>query len=245
MNINDETLSAYLDNELSEQDRARVDADLSNNTNVADRLAQLASVNALIGRQAALIDQLPIPDSVLNMLSESSSSVTASKVVDLSLFRRVLSRTKQLVRENTALAASLALLVGFASGQLLPTTKGNDDTNTAIYAALDSALSGQQLLIDTNTSLTARFSFRDTQARFCRQYMVQDSLSNTENIACRDQNEWTLVASVRSSAIASSTQYQPASGPRLLDNMLDAMMLGSTLSQTEEQTAINNQWQPE
>lgn len=248
MIINDEMLSAYLDNELSEQDRAMLEASLRDDVEAADRLAQMASINALLGKHAAMIDTLPMPESVLAMLRQDSPSASASNVVELSRFRQARQRVMHVVREHAALAASLALLLGFAGGQILPTDNSDPGTGSvsgAVFAALDTVPSGQQLNIDAGTHLTARFSFQDTQSRFCRQYVLQDGQGSSENIACRDQNEWTLVASALTSAVASSAQYQPASGPRLLDNMLDAMMQGSALSQAEEQTAINNQWRAE
>jgi hypothetical protein len=247
MNINDEMLSAYLDHELSEQDRAAVQETVRVDANVAERLAQLASVNALVGRQAAMIDALPMPESLLALLREDNKQAVPDNVVELAGLRKVRQRVMLVVREHAALAASLALLIGFASGQLLPISVNNSDSNrvdgsSAIYATLDTLPSGQQLNIDNNTSVTARFSFRDTQSRLCRQFVVRDNQGSSENLACRDQNQWTLVASARSSAVASSAQYQPASGPSLLDNILDAMMQGSALSQAEEQAAINNHW---
>lgn len=253
MTINDEMLSAYLDNELSEHDRALVQASLRDNKAAADRLAQLASVDALIGQQAALIDQMPMPASVLAMLGAApapaaSSRSTNSNVVELSRFRQARQRVMQVVREHAALAASLALLLGFAGGQMMPTSGGDagaNDSNAAFFAALDTLPSGQQLAVDSATSLTARFSFQDTQARFCRQYQVQDAQGSSENLACREQDQWTLVASIRSSAVPATAQYQTASGPRLLDSMLDTMMQGSALSQAEEQAAIGQGWQAE
>ncbi|MDP2126441.1 MAG: zf-HC2 domain-containing protein [Pseudohongiella sp.] len=249
MNINDEMLSAYLDDELSDQDRALVRTALGADAKAADRLAQLASVNALVGRQATLVDQLPMPQSVLSLLREDKH-VVADNVVELSGFRQARQRVMHVMREHAALAASLALLIGFASGQLLPLLGNNPenshtDSSPAIYAALDIVPSGQQLSIDDNTSVTARFSFLDTQSRLCRQFVVQDTQGSSENLACRDKDQWTLVATARSSAVANSAQYQPASGPRLLDNILDAMMQGSALSQAEEQSAISNRWQSE
>lgn len=251
MNINDEMLSAFLDDELSGHDRELVLAGLRDDEALADRLAQLASVNTLVGKQATLIDQIPMPESVLAMLrtenaAPAQTTSTSSNVVELSRFRQARQRVMAVVREHAALAASLALLLGFAGGQLMPTSGNNSgDASNAVFAALDTVPSGQALAINADTSLTARFSFQDTQSRFCRQYLVQDNQGSSENLACRDQDQWTLVASARSSAVASSAQYQPASGPRLLDNMLDAMMQGSALTQEQEQAAINNQWRAE
>lgn len=256
MTINDEMLSAYLDNELSENDRALVQASLGGDEATADRLAQLACVDALVSKQAALIDQLPMPASVLALLgagpagaaSDMTNTNVAGNVVELSRFRQARQRFMHVVREHAALAASLALLLGFAGGQMMPgsdSQPGVGDANAAFFAALDTLPSGEQHAVDNTTSLTARFSFQDTQARFCRQYQVQDAQGSSENLACREQGQWALVASIRSSAVPAATDYQTASGPRLLDSMLDSMMQGAALSRDQELAAIGQRWQAE
>lgn len=242
MMITDEMLSAYLDNELSGQDRERVQTGLRDDAALAERLAQLAHINTLVGKQSALIDALPLPASVMAMLNTAESG----KVIEMSRFRRTQQHVIKLVREHAALAASLALLAGVAGTQLLPLSdNGNsaDNANTAYFAALDTAPSGQRVMIDADSSLTARFSFIDTESRYCRQYLAQNTQTSSENIACRVGGDWTLAASIESTVTGTGGQYQTASGPMLLDDVLDSMMPGAALTLADEQAAIEKQWQ--
>lgn len=245
MMITDEMLSAYLDNELSAADRIAVQNGLRDDPAVAARLAQLTRVNTLVGRQAALIDTVAMPAAVMAMLQTKPAA--SSNVVAMSGFRRVQQRLLQQMREHAALAASLALLAGFAGGQLLPFTgevQLTDDTGSAAFTALETLPSGQTLTIDGDTRLTARFSFVDPQARYCRQYVIENSQGSSENLACRGQSGWVPVASVYSNSSATG-QYQTASGPAMLDTLLDTMMQGPALSQAAEQNAISRHWQAE
>lgn len=236
MTINDDILSAFLDGELSAQEMAQVQEAIAQDADIARRFNQLASVQALVGKQAALIDQVPMPASVLALLQEEQTNV-----VPLSRFRKARQQVTQRLREHAALAASVALVVGFAGGQWLGGT-GTDST-AAVFAALESTPSGQTIVLADGGQVMARFSFVDPAARFCRQYQHQDSTGSSENLACRDQAGWTLVASARSSALGGSDTYATASGPRLLDSLLDVMMPGQALNQTEEQNAISRHWQ--
>ena len=245
MTINDDILSAFLDGELSAHEMAAVQDAIANDAEIANRFEQLASVNALVQKQAALIDQVPMPAAVLALL-QGNDAKPANNVVELSAFRKAKQQTIKVLREHAALAASIALVVGFAGGQWLSDGQAPvNDGISAQFAALDITASGQQVALSDGSALTTRFSFIDTSARFCRQYQVQDSTGSSENLACRDQSGWELVASARSSALSGMETYTPASGPRLLDGLLDVMMSGQALDQAEEQTAISNQWRIE
>lgn len=245
MTINDDILSAFLDGELSAHEMAAVQDAIANNAETAIRFEQLASVNALVQKQAALIDQTPMPAAVLALLQENDTAAVAHNVVELSLFRKAKQQTVNVLREHAALAASIALVVGFAGGQWLSDGQTPANGVSAQFAALDNTPSGQQIALSDGSALTIRFSFVDTSSRFCRQYQVQDSTGSSENLACRDLSGWELVASARSSALSGMETYTPASGPRLLDGLLDVMMSGQALNQVEEQNAISNQWRIE
>lgn len=250
MTINDDILSAFLDGELPEHEMAQVQDAIASDAGIAIRFNELARVHALVSQQAALIDQVPMPESVLALLQSGPTQTdkrqqpAASNVVELSRLRKVRLQAQQFMHEHAALAASIALVIGFAGGQWLSVDKSNAG-DAALYAALDVSPSGQQVALGDGSQIMARFSFMDTESRFCRQYQVQDEVGSSENLACRDQSGWTLMASARIPGQSATQSYTTASGPRLLDSLLDVMMTGPALSQSEEQAAINSQWQAE
>jgi len=264
MNIDDEKLSAFLDQELTAQEMDTIRDAVANDPALAERLTRLASADALLKHHARALDDRPMPAAVLDMLhadeqiSNSEPATADNNVVSLSSWQSRRRRARQWVSQHAALAAGIALVVGFAGGQFIST--GNNPTiaqlgssqvgstmGIAVSAALDSTLSGAVVNISDSTRLQSRFSFVDQQARHCRQFVleqefVDDSISATENIACHTGDDWQLIASAQV-ASAGSNEYQTASGNTLLDSALDAMMSGATLSLEQENVLIANDWQ--
>lgn len=230
MNISDETLSAYLDGELSRQQSAEVEDALGADPALADRLAALASVDELVRARAGAVASAPMPGSVTRLLQPDN-------VVSMAWWRRA----GQQVREHAALAAALALLVGFSAGQLLPgAAPGSDGSWQQAAARLDGAVSGESVDVGGDTRLLSRFTFRDQQGRYCRQFLLESPDQASENVACRSGEGWERIATVQSSGIAQD--YQPASGAHLLDSTLDELMQGQALSLEEEAELIREQW---
>lgn len=230
MSISDETLSAFLDGELSRQEKAEVEQALGADPALADRLAALASVDELVKARARAVDTAPLPDSVTRLLQ-------ADNVVSMAWWRRV----RQQIREHAALAAAIALLVGFSAGQLFPdATLDHDGSWQQAAVHLDRVASGESVDVGADTSLLSRFTFRDQQGRYCRQFLLESPDQATENVACRGGEGWERIASVQSTGIAED--YQPASGARLLDSTLDELMQGRALGLEEEMALIRGQW---
>ena len=82
--------------------------------------------------------------------------------------------------------------------------------------------------------MLAGFSFVDTDERFCRQFSVNSQDGSSNQIACRDGEDWEQVAVIRSTEQLSES-YQPASANnQALDGVLDTIMVGAPLSLEEE-----------
>lgn len=263
MNISDEKLGAFLDQELSAQDMNMIRDAVRNDATLAERLAMLSSADAMLKRHAAALDSRPMPDAVMAMLrseeqtTDKRSDAGTNKVVQLSRWQSQRQRVSHWVSQHAALAAGIALVVGFTGGQFLDGSTGNRAGEPAaamivinmasnVTDALDTTLSGELLSINGETRLLSRFSFVDQQARHCRQFVLETGTSGninaSENIACRTEQGWQLVASAQA-ASANAGEYQTASGSAMLDSTLDAMMPGTALSLEEENALIGNQWQ--
>ncbi|MGV3593149.1 MAG: anti-sigma factor family protein [Gammaproteobacteria bacterium] len=238
--IDDTMLSAYIDGELPPQDaddvRAAVDADPL----LAERLAALRSVDALVARHARALDDTPLPSSVLEMLQAEAApqaTVPAANVV-----RGPWQRWTRASGLHLALAASLVLALGLVLTKPfapLPT----DLPPLAAYAPqLDTSPSGTTVAID-GAALTNRFTFTDHDGRHCRQYQLNNADGGSENVACRDAAGWTLVASLPTPAQEAPDLYQPASSSAELNALLDAMMAGPALDAEAEAALIERNWQ--
>lgn len=138
-------------------------------------------------------------------------------------------------RAPMALAASLALLIGFGSGVLLDgAPSGGDSQWASVAGQLDRVPSGTEVQLGDEAWLLSRFTFLDQEGRACRQYQLRRGAEITENVACRDAGSWQRVATVHVDGVLNAEEYQPASGQSLLDGTLSAMMRGGPLGLEEE-----------
>jgi len=238
MKISDEQLSAFLDRELPDKEMIQIREALSVDLDLADRLAELAVTDELVRTHASTIDSVPIPDSITRLLK-------TNKVVDLSWWRR----THQQITEHAALAASVALLLGLGFGYLIPAgSPGGSPAGSAdpdwqrLASYLETAPSGTSLTVTADTQLVNRFSFLDQQDAYCRQFALQSAGTVSENVACRVDGAWELIATAQTSTVYHQAEYSLASGAALLDSTLDTMMAGQALSLAEEAALITRRW---
>jgi len=247
--IDDDMLSAYLDGELPEQDLLRVRTALANDPVVAARLAALQRVNDLVLRHARALDATPVPASVLALLeaaeqtfseTETGQSFTAhsggAKVV-----QGPWQRWSRHTGAQIALAASLVLALGLALNNLLTPAPLELPVLAAYADALDSSPSGITVAVDGAT-LVNRFSFRDQDGRYCRQYQLSSTTAGSENVACRTERGWTLAATLPMPAQVTPDAYQPASSSPELNAALDRMMQGTALDLATEASLIEGGW---
>jgi len=242
MTITDEVLSAFLDNELTAVEMESVRAAIAHNQALAERLSRIASADALIRKQAAIIDSEPMPQRVLSLLEEPArleESARGNNVVSLSTWRRLQRQARTLMSEYAMLAASVALVAGFISGQALNRNTPDSSAGNALVAALNQTPSGQMTELADGRAFISQFSFRDQQARICRQYVITGTDHVSNHIACRDNAEWQVMASINDYATDART-YQPATRNALLDTLLDEMMPGQPLSLYQERAALGN-----
>ncbi|WP_339867017.1 hypothetical protein [Pseudohongiella nitratireducens] len=235
MQINDEILSAMLDGELDAEQTQEVNHAMVADPKLAARFAELAAANASFVQSAKMIDEAPMPDAVTRLLESAEQD---SNVADLQAFRQLRKPTHNASNKPAlrwaALAASLALAVGLAGGNLLGTGSSSHALSPAVADALNSVSSGEQVEIGSTESMLAGFSFVDTDERFCRQFSVNSQDGSSNQIACRDGEDWEQVAVIRSTEQLSES-YQPASANnQALDGVLDTIMVGAPLSLEEE-----------
>lgn len=235
MRINDEILSAMLDGELDADQTLEVNHAMAADPKLAARFAELAAANASFVQSTRMIDETPIPASITRLLETQADG--DNNVADMQAFRQLRKPTHNAANKPAirwaALAASLALAIGLAGGNLLGTGSSSHALSPAVADALDSVSSGEQVIISSDASMLAGFSFVDTEDRFCRQFSVNTQDGSSNQIACRDGDDWEQIALIRSAEQATEN-YQPASANHALDGVLDTLMVGSPLSLEEE-----------
>ncbi|MET4028272.1 anti-sigma factor RsiW [Marinobacter sp. MBR-99] len=235
MNITDEVLSAFLDNELSEPEMNAVRDQIALDPALADRLAELASVDAELQRHYGAIDQQPMPDEVTRLLAQAAPENRPDNVVAFPWWRRL--------KEHSGKAVAAAVVAGFAMTQWLGSPAVDDPAWPSIAQALEQQPSGQASEVGSDATVMPRLTFRSQAGDWCRQFRLESSAGASEQIACRDgRGDWNAVAKTDVLASADSTGYRTASGGRVLDAELDRMMVGQPLASDEEIALLDGRW---
>lgn len=242
--IGDELLSAWLDAELAPAERARVDAALAEQPALAARLEQLRQANWLTRQHAGAIDQHPLRPALQALLGAAPAAELAVGATILPLRSRIARQWQQL-RQGPgalALAASLMLAVGLGF-VVMQRDDSSADAAFALHAALlEQVASGDTLQIGS-TSLSPRFSFRATDGNWCRLYRVNEAGRSLDNIACLEDDSWSLKASLPA-VQQDGNLYVPATRDAAsIDAELDRLMQGAPLSQDTEARLLREGWQ--
>jgi len=263
MNINDETLSAFLDNELPEAEMNRVRDLLAADEHLANRLADLAMVDTLVSQHACAIDHEPLPEAINALLAtkpvvaeQSAVQASSSNVVPFPFWKRV----HKTMQEHASMAAAIALMIGFGSAQIMPNLSEPATTDlswTEVANILDSHPSGQLLRVTSDIEVTPLLSFVNHHGELCRQFLVQNPSDTKVNIACRKKSDeanekrsliakeerWQLAATVYSATTNTAPTYQTASNNSLSNALVEQMAEGQFLDDVQESKAIANDWQ--
>ncbi len=235
--IDDDMLSAFLDGELPAQDILAVRTALANDPALAERLAALQRVNDMVARHAKALDATPLPSRVLALLDTTAAQPTAT------ILQGPWQRWTRHAGAQLALAASLVLGLGVAVNYLRSPAPAELPALATYTEQLDNTPSGATVAMDTAT-LVQRFSFRDRDNRYCRQYQLSTTTTGTENVACRTEQGWTLVASL-AVPVTTTGDYQAASSSAELNAVLDSLMQGAALDLATEGELIERGWQEE
>lgn len=239
MIITDEMLSAFLDAALPEAQMQQIRQQIMQDDQLTERLADLAMVDSLVQQYYAQIDARALPAAVLQWLDEPAERKAAEKkTADIIAFPRWQKVQQQLQRHAAAIAC-IAVFAGYGLTQLVP----QQDTvalNNAVLQQLDHVPSGRETSI-AGQQLSLRLSFINQQGDFCRQFAVQHDNTRAEHVACRQQGEWTVMASLVTPNPGSEGQYQTASGANALDDILDTLMAGQPLTLAAEQAYLTEQ----
>lgn len=238
MKMTDETLSAFLDNELTDAEMEMVRQQLMADPALAERLAELASVDAELQAHYSAIDDRPMPAAVTRMLEAEHSQDGASNqdnVVTFPWWRRL--------KGNAGKAVAAAVIAGVALTQWLALPSNEAPAWSEVVTALDSQPSGVIYQIGERASVMPRLTFRSQDGQWCRQYRLETTESASEQIACRsDGGTWDQIARVESRPLPGTDTYQTASGGSVLDETLDRVMAGSPIGTEAERALLQHQW---
>lgn len=257
----DEQLSAYLDGELDDVTSDRIERLAAGDPETRARLEALSTVDARIV-DALLVD---LEDPALARLAARVIPNMGNSVVSLDARRRratSLSTARPFV--PAAIAASLALLLGFGGGLLV---SGRDDAASSLVAIgpvpsatelaelLERRPTGKSVAVGSSArpaSLVVATTFKDKRGRPCREFEASRSHGDTETItsvgvACRNDGAWTvegIIAVGDAGVTASGNGIIPSSDETkdTLDALLTALGATRALSPAEENESLARGW---
>jgi len=257
MTVSDEKLSAFLDAELPENEMEFIREQISEDETLANRLAELAMVDAQIAQHYSTIDARPLPDAIAKLLAAAPEIATpdvatpdvetpdvetnvSATIIPFPLWKKV----QRGLQQHAAVAACTALVLGFGLAQLLP---GNQDPSmgdwNAIAAALNATASGTEYTLADDKRIKPRLTFVNKQGHFCRQFRVSDLQSSSETIACRIGENWEPSVTIYKQGISPEGDYQTATNDAaVFDQALDNMMHGDAFDAQTESTIIQRGW---
>jgi len=257
MTFTDETLSAFIDGELTDAEMARIADALVDDPVLATRLQKLRAADSWATDQFGAVEDVPVRAETSELLDMLASEL--AKANDTSNVTSFPGNNRSSRWIPSAVAASLALAIGFGAGTLVPSTGPSAGTaQTALtaeigpshpyFAALETtpSMANSRVTAGEEQTLTPLASFRNTEGQYCREFSLQAKTRASFNLACKGEDSWTVVASVMSdTAPAQGTDsYVPASGngTSLIDDLIRDQMEGDLLSPEAEAALIDSAW---
>ena len=232
MSVDDEKLMAYLDGELDEIQRARIERALGEDEELRRRLETQQRLRDRLAAHYAPVMAEPVPERFQRLLDPD--------VVDLTRARAPARFRWPVWQSAAALAATLVL--GVFVGQSLPGSDGPVRGEAgAIYAggelaeALDTQLaSAPPAGAPTRIGVT----FARADGSLCRTFEAP----TLAGLACRGDGEWQLVMTAAASRGPETEYRQAGSGSALVLQAAQEMMAGEPLDAAAERRAQASGW---
>ncbi len=242
MTITDETLSAFLDGELSGEERAEVEAAIAADPALQARLSALDAATRRFAEAIREADKEPMPAGVEDLLRPKTDNVVAFKP-----------RKKEQPKwaAQAAIAASLLALVvaaalfgdGPGGGERVLIAAGPVDKASPLHRALDRTASADSAQVG-RSSIRPVATFRIAGGAICREFVATQGEGAVRAVACREDRQWTV--KIAATEAANAGGYQPPSGPAAaISAFVDAAIEGDALGPDEERALIDAKWRAE
>lgn len=257
---NQELISAYLDNELNDIERAQFEKRLAEDEVLAREFETFQQNDIAIKQEYSAIDDKPVPDSIMALLGQShtegQSSNNRSESFDAETPSKEPERDNKVVpfkpraekpaasnsnpqsgsKKWFSIAASIAV-VALCIPVFLST---NQESYTSLATVLNTQASGERIQLADDKQIHLTMSFTNNKGDFCREYLLSESSSHAHTVSCHQNGVWKTQVSSQLDAI-NNEHYQPASGEMSaeIETWLDSHMASDPLSQQQEQKQLN------
>lgn len=248
-----ELLSQYVDGELADVDRRRLERRLTGDQALNAGLHAMRELNSSLG--SAMGQRSDVPAAVASSVAglgelgesgESDSSRSPGATVlpfpQKQLAPSRSSGSRWPLAAAASVLAALGLTLMLSGNDPQGSLPGNDRT---VAAALNSLPSGD----DWNTLADGRelrpvltFAHRDGQ--WCREYLLRDQARDVRAVACRENGSWVTQAAGYESYLDSTSAYRPAgaSDTAPVSVFISENAAGIALGRDQESALIADEW---
>ena len=245
IDINPETLMAYVDGELDAEQRAMVDELIKRDPEARAMVEQFRHSADLLQENYREILDLPVPQRLIDTLQKDKSEANVRE------FPRLESKKTQFSWPSLALAASVILCLGIWAGSLLFSGPGSNPlplSYALVQKTLETQSSGVSRTSDNGLqTVTPIMTFYAAGDRVCREFERSHNDQKSAGVACRDSSgQWQVLAEIDQTLLAAEgvDDYRPATGDSdPLGKLLSSLGAGKGLSTAEEQSLKAQGWQ--
>ena len=243
---------AYADGELDdaehEAERARVEAEMKADADVARRVEKHRAISARVKAHFDPVLDEAVPDRLVALLAPATAAPTVGGTPFASPTRVARLRVRWSWPEWGALAASVVVGV-IIGGVALQSSESSvialRDGHLVAQGRLAEALSGQLASTQAASApVHIGTSFKAKDGSYCRTFVLHDGAA-VGGLACRSGRDWNLdtVARAESSAGADGRYREAGSEmPAPVRAAIEAQIVGDPLDSSSEAQARDNGW---
>jgi hypothetical protein len=243
LEITDELLVAYVDDELDDTQRDMVSSALVDNPALGRRAEEMRLSRDLLQEAFPLRPDASVPEPI-----EAASNRLADACAERPSRRRKYALVAGVVLFLAGAASYVVWQTGIEGTGRSVTALMRIDPDTPLYRLLESTASADVINVpEQDAAMRAVLTFRAKDGRFCREFEVLASSEGSTGIACRDQDGWHAEVML-SAAVAppNSNYYTPAgdaqSAEAAVAEVAERLMEGDPLSAEQEARVLASGW---
>ncbi|HEX6860053.1 MAG TPA: hypothetical protein VF138_07640 [Caulobacteraceae bacterium] len=221
MTITDEMLMAYVDGELSETDRMKVDSAVAADPALFEKLEQHRRFRARMSGAFASVLAEPVPERLVE-------AARPSNIISLADRRRG-------VPTWAAIAATLVL--GVMAGLSVPREQPVIGSDMTAHGDLATALDKQLASAQGDSAVRVGLTFK-TADTYCRTF----SGAEVAGLACRDAGAWKVRMAVPAQSSTSDYRMASSDTPPEVLQAAQNLMVGEPLDAAAEAAAQESGW---
>jgi hypothetical protein len=253
MRLSDETLMAFADGELSEEEAAAVRNAMVGDVALSARVERFRYVRQALRATYDSVAQEPIPerfrallgDIALNEPDPAPVSAPAAAVTDIATAR--VARAQQVFTPPVWAAMAASVLVGVLVGgalmrpapSLFAVDSGQLRAGAQLTRVLDTRLASDAA--NANAALHVGVSFRAQDGAYCRTFDSIEASKAVSGLACRQPEAWVVRIATTEPVVASDYRQAGSAAPAVM-SMVDSMIAGDPLTDAQERAARGNSW---